>query len=249
VSASFRRFGSKRGAVLGAAALVSALGLGPRPPSGAQDAGDCAIAGRFVIPHVRLRTVDGERPRRPRFVDLDADAVLAPSIDGRHELSGTLADGHAFTARLRRLPALELARAVRLAGLVLDAGLRITDVHRDTPLGFDLELGPDVHLRDVPVPCADVAPAGERPREPTLTLAPPVGPARQPARTRLVLTDDRGATLARVSVAPAVVFTELDRRGDRVRVAWASDRARLDGWLEARDLVMVAPADRPRSPR
>lgn len=235
-----------RAAAVALAALLAALSAAGRAQ---EEPEGCAIAGRFVLPHVRLRTIDGERPRRPRFVDLDAEAVLAPAIDGRHELSGTLPDGRAFTARLRALPRLEVRDTVRVPGVVLGAGVRVTDVHAGSPPGFDLELAPGVHLRDVAVPCASLAPAADRPRDPTVAFPAELGPARRPARARLILTDARGATLLRVRLEPGVVLHELERRGSRVRVAWVGGRARLEGWLEEPDLVPSEALDSLGRPR
>lgn len=219
------------------AALLCALACAPLAHDGRAQTDVCAVTGRFVIPHVRLRTVDGVRPRRPRFVDLDVDATLLPAIDGRHELSGSLPDGHAFTARLRALPALEVAGTVSLPGVTLGAGVPITDVRTGSPPGFDVVLGPGVTARDLPIPCASIAPVGTRPRPPTLASAAELGPARLSARPRLLLSADDGTTLARIFLDPATVLHERELRGDRVRVAWSGAHARVEGWVDQRDLL------------
>jgi hypothetical protein len=234
--------GPLRGLAIGLA-LLAAVGSGR-----AQDAAPCAITGRFVLGHVRLRTVDGVRPRRTRFEDLDVEARLVPSLDGRHELSGALPDGRSFTARLRALPSLEVREPVTVSGAWLGPGVRVLDVHPGPVPTFDLALGDGVQLREVPVPCRAIGPLGSS-IEPPRPAPEHVGPLRRPARRRLLLFDAGGAARLRMRVEAGVTVRELEQRSGRVRVVWTGARARVEGWIDAPDLVPAPALDSLARPR
>ena len=234
--------GLLRGLAIGLA-LLAAIGSGR-----AQELAPCAITGRFVLSHVRLRTVDGVRPRRPRFEDLDVEARLVPSLDGRHELSGALPDGRSFTARLRARPPREIRESITVSGASLGVGVRVLDMHPGPVPTFDLALGEGVQLREVPVSCRAIGPLrGE--------TAPPrpwpeeVGPLRRPARSRLLLFDADGTARLRMRVEAGVTLRELAQRAGRVRVVWTGARARVEGWIDAPDLAPAPPLDSLARPR
>jgi hypothetical protein len=241
--------GLLRGLAIGLA-LLAAIGSGR-----AQELAPCAIAGRFVLSHVRLRTVDGVRPRRPRFEDLDVEARLVPSLDGRHELSGALPDGRSFTAWLRALPPLEIRESVTVSGASLGVGVRVLDMHPGPVPTFDLALGDGVQLREVPVACRAIGPLRGETAPPRGETAPPrpwpeeVGPLRRPARSRLLLFDADGTARLRMRVEAGVTLRELAQRAGRVRVVWTGTRARVEGWIDAPDLAPAPPLDSLARPR
>lgn len=222
--------------------------------AGAQSPADtCRIDGALTLARVRVVSVEG---RAPRYVALEgATGTITPLRHGLVGVESTLSDGRRFEGTSRVLPALEIREHVSLPGLELGAGVAVLDVEpiagtRDAEVA--LGLAPGVVIREMRLPCSAIAVVVGAPRTSDLAFPADLTSPRLWPRARDLHVRPEGASELDIGVRftspERVVLFEHARMDTRLRVVLSLGSARIEGWVEARDVIPITEAltDRPR---